>query len=62
MKQEARMKTILISICMAVFWSGLMDWWSTDFSPVNIAIFGVMGLAFGFAWTWFMKQAGYLTA
>jgi hypothetical protein len=57
--QEARMKTTLISICMAVFWAGSMVWWSADFSPVNIAIFGVLGLAFGFAWTWFMKWMGY---
>ena len=56
------MKIILISVCMAVFWAGFMVWWSADFSPVNIAIFGVMGLVFGFAWTWFMKRCGHLTA
>ncbi len=53
------MKLILISICMAVFWAGFMIWWSADFSAVNIAIFSVMGLVFGFAWTWFMKWMGY---
>lgn len=54
------MKIILISVCMAVFWAGFMVWRSA--APVNIAIFGVMGLAFRFAWTWFMKRCGHLTA
>jgi hypothetical protein len=56
------MKTILISVCMGLFWAGFMAWWSADISPANIAIFGVMGLAFGFGWTWFMKRCGYITA
>lgn len=53
------MKNILIAICIGLFWAAFMVWWSADFSPVNITIFAVMGLVFGFAWTWFMRRAGY---
>ena len=53
------MKTILISVGFGLFWAAFMVWWSSDFSPVNITIFTVMGLILGFAWTWLMKRFGY---
>ena len=53
------MKIAIIPVAIGLFWAAFMIWWSADFSPVNIAIFCVMGLVFGFAWTWFMKRMGY---
>ncbi|MGD9922620.1 MAG: hypothetical protein AB7O60_09270 [Variibacter sp.] len=52
-------KEIWISLALAVFWTGFMIWWSADYSAVNIIIFSVMGVIFGFAWTWLMKRLGY---
>lgn len=53
-------KEICISIALAIFWTAAMIWWSADYSAVNILILGVMGVVFGFAWTWLMKRWGYL--
>ena len=52
-------KDVAISLGFGLFWAAFMVWWSSDYSPVNIAIFTVMGLILGFAWTWVMKRWGY---
>jgi hypothetical protein len=52
-------RQICISLTVGIFWAAFVIWWSADYSSANILILSVMGIIFGFAWTWFMKRLGY---